>query len=377
MRDRPRAFPTGGVVEADDLVGRDAILADLFERVYRQRNSVVLSAPRQTGKTSVVMELLRRVRRAGGWGVYLDCSVATSEDDLAALVAAATYDEAAGSRDAFTRLADFVKGLPRPVLFQTDADIALAFHSPRANITTTQKLQRALALADQLAAERSKRVVVVYDEFPLLRKLSPKIFDKVRAALQHANARAAYVFMGSEVGVLTELFKSRRRMPFRLGVALELPPPPAADWVTYIERRFRKLGHPLAAGESRQLVEFAGGHPRDLMEVCQRLLTFRTLKEGAPEPADVRLAEEQTLDGLRRHFEDLWNALDEPAGTRVTAVRIATRQRVYARGLAPTQAKRALDKLESEGIVRKVGRGEYAFTEPLFARYVREISARA
>lgn len=373
----PRTFPTGGLVAAEDLVGREPTLRDLYERTYNQRNSIVLTATRQTGKTSVVHELLRRIRKAGGWGIYIDCQSATDVDDFIALVASATYDQAAGGKGAFGKLADFVKSLPlHPTLFQADADIALTFHSER-QVSQTQKLERALGLADQLGAEKKRRVVVVYDEFPMLRKLSPKLFDQIRAVLQRANTHASYVFMGSEVGVLEELFKSRRRMPFRLGTTIEMPMPAAQEWVKYIERRFGELGRPLASGEAAQLVSFTGGHPRNLMEACQHLLTIRNLRDGAA-PEDVELAQIRTSDGLRLHFEDVWNNLDEPKGTKTVAARIATGRNVYGRGrgLEPPQVKRALDRLEHEGLIRRVRRGGYEFSDALFGRYVRETSDR-
>jgi hypothetical protein len=94
-------FPTGGTVGPDDLVDREAIVAEMFGRTHDHLNSVVLSAPRQTGKTSVAEELLRKVRRAGGWGIYIDCSAATDERELAELIARSTYDQASGSRGAF------------------------------------------------------------------------------------------------------------------------------------------------------------------------------------------------------------------------------------------------------------------------------------
>ena len=374
----PRTFPTGGVVAPEDLVGREPTLRDLFERLFRQRNSIVLTAPRQTGKTSVITELLDRVRKEGGWGIYIDCQMASDVDDFITLVASATYDQAAGSKGAFAKLADFVKSLPiRPMLFQSDADLALTFHADRPQLSTTQKLERALALADRLATEKDTRVVVVYDEFPLLRKLSPKLFDQIRAALQRANTHAAYVFMGSEVGILEELFKSRTRQPFRLGTVVEMPLPTAQEWVDYIERRFRELGHPLGPGEAAQLVSFTGGQPRNLMEACQHLLTIRNLR-GSAAPEDVRLVEIRTYDGLRLHFEDIWNNLDQPHGTRTVAMRIATGQNVYGRSRLQTrQVKRALDKLEHEGLVRRIRRGSYEFSDALFGRFVGDMSDRA
>lgn len=369
-----RDFPTGGEVASEDLVGRERMLRELMERVYVQGNPIVLSAPRQTGKTSVIAELLRRIRKEGGWGIRIDCSRATGVDDFAELVAAETYAEAAGGRDAFARLGDLLKNIPRPMLYHADSDIALMFHAPDRPAPPAQRLTTALGLADRLAEEKKVRAVVVYDEFPTLRKISNKLFDQIRAELQHANKSTSYVYMGSEVGVLATLFKDRRRMAFRLGTAIELAPPADAEWVEYIERRFHELKLPLAAGEAQRLVTFTGGHPRDLMEACEHLLTSRKLDPATPRA--IELAEERTYRGLERNFELLWELLEEPKGTRETAVRIATAQRVYGRGRDAMSVKRSVDKLLDEGIVRKVDRGRFEFTEPLFGEYVRRTRNR-
>jgi len=370
-----RDFPTGGAVGAEDLVGREHVLKELFERVYTQGNSVVLSAPRQTGKTSVVAELVRRVRKAKGMAVSVDCSTATSADDLAELIAAKTYDEASGLRNAFARLGDLVRNVSVPTLYRTDADIALAFHSPQRQMPTTQKLAKAFALADRIAEEKKVRTVVVYDELPTVRKLSPRVLDQLRAELQHANKQTSYIFMGSEIGMLNALFKDRRRMTFRLGVPLDLPAPTDTEWVLYIEDRFRTLGLPLAPNEAQHLVTFTGGHPRDLMEACQHLLTLRKLDPSTARALEV--VEEKTYVGLQRNFELIWDRIDEPKGTRLTAVRIATGQPVYGRGREAKATKRTVDKLMNEGIVRQLGRGRFEFNEPLFAEHVRRISSRS
>lgn len=369
-----RDFPTGGEVASEDLVGREPTLRELYERVYVQGNPIVLSAPRQTGKTSVIAELLRRVRKAGGWGIKIDCSKATSVEDFAELVAADTYAEAAGQRDAFAKLGDLVRNIPRPMLYHADTDIALTFHVPDRPVPVGRKLATALGLADRLAEEKKVRAVVVYDEFPTLRKVSEKLFDQIRAELQHSNKSTSYVYMGSEVGVLSSLFKDRRRMAFRLGTTLELPRPSTQEWTTYIDQRFQELQLPLGPGEAQRLVTFTGGHPRDLMEACEHLLTLRKLEPATPNV--LELAQEKTYWGLVRNFELLWELLEEPKGTRETAVRIATGKPVYGRGRDAMSAKRSVDKLIDEGIIRKLDRGHFEFTEPLFGEYVRRTRSR-
>ena len=368
-----RTFPTGGPVAAGDLVGREGILGELFARTFEHGNSVVLSGPRQTGKTSVADELLRRVRKAGGWGIYIDCSRTTGDEvELAELIARATYDDASGSRGAFSRLREFISGAPKPALYQADLDLALMFHGSNPPAPSV-RLERALGLADELAASKARRTVVVYDEFQVLRKVSPTIFNRIRAVLQHRMTHTAYVFMGSEVGLLDELFRDPANLPFGLAVPLTLGQPSAGDWQRYIERRFRKLGVALPPGEARDLVEFTGRHPRDLMEACEHLLTIRSLNPAAD--GAVRLAEEKTLNSLRVKFDELWRRLEEPAGTQVTAARMAVGQPIYGGDRPRTSVRRTVEKLEREGVVHRTSRGSYEFTEPLFGRYVRELTS--
>jgi Cdc6-like AAA superfamily ATPase len=364
-------FPTGGTVGQDDLVDREAILTEMFGRTYEHLNSVVLSAPRQTGKTSVAEELLRQVRRAGGWGIYIDCSAATDERELAELIARSTYDQASGSRGAFTRLKDIISGAPKPVLFQNDLNLSLMFFGDHKE-SPPRLLERAFGLADELATQKDRRCVVVYDEFQRLAALSPSIFERTRAALQHRMTHTAYVFMGSEVGLLDALFRQRTSMPFRLATPLTLPPPSSEAWHRYIAARFRNLKVVIAADEVDRLIAFSGGHPRDLMEICEHLLTIRSVNPTVAGAVD--LAEAKTLAGLSAEFEEIWKQLERPRGTRTTAARIAAGRPVYGEGRPGTETARSIDKLAQMGLIRKMGRGAYEFTEPLFGVFVRNLT---
>lgn len=365
-----RTFPTGGIVGPEDLVDREAIVRELFERTFANLNSVVLAGPRQTGKTSVAEELLREVRKAGGDGVYVDCSAATDERELAELIARSTYDQVSGSRGAFARLKELVAGAPRPLLYQGDINLSLSFFGP-AEESTPKLLERALGLADEIASQKNRTCVVVYDEFQRIAGLSPTIVDRVRSVLQHRMTHTAYVFMGSEVGMLDELFRKRAGMPFRLASPVTIPLPRPEAWRTYITERFAALDVPVNGDEIDRLIEATGGHPRDLMEASQHLLVIRII---APETdGAVDLAVARTLAGLSAEFEELWKQLERPKGTRSTAARIARGQPIYGSGRAAAEASRSVQRLRSLGLIARIGRGRYEFTEPLFGVFVRDL----
>lgn len=187
--------------------------------------------------------------------------------------------------------------------------------------------------------------------------------------LQRAATNTAYVFMGSQVGMLRSLFSQRSSMLHRLASPFELPAPSSAEWTRYIEARFSAWKKPLGLGQAARLVELTGGHPRDLMEMCRVLLEVRLA--NAKGTGDIDLALEQTLAALGATFEQIWSSLAHPTGTHVTVARLAAGAPVYS-GRPRQTAKRTLDRLEEDGLIRRGGeRGRYEFTEPLFVIWVR------
>jgi hypothetical protein len=369
MAKMARTFPTGGVVDHDDLVDREAILRELFTRTFEHGNSVVVSGPRQIGKSSLAHELKRQVDKAGGWGIYIDISKFTGDErELAHFIARTTYDQARGSAGAFGRLREFISGAPRPVFYQSDLDLAVTFHGGKEQPTSVL-IEDAFGLADTLASQKDKRAVVIFDEFQELRKVKRQIFAKVRSILQEHMGNAAYVFMGSEVGMLDALFRDPKMMPFRLATPIDPGTPSPEAWRAYITRRFAVNGISLLPGDADDLINYTGGHPRDLMEACEHLLTIRSLNPGVD--GAVALAKSKALRSMEVRFDELWRRLEQPAGTQTTALRIAKGDPVYGRGRPRKSVSRTVEALQEDGIIRRTGRGTYEFMEPLFGEYLR------
>src|SRR5256885_8658280 len=60
----PPHFPVGGPVPSSDLVGRETYIRRIAERLEDGQH-VLLAGPRRIGKTSLILEVLRRLRRRG------------------------------------------------------------------------------------------------------------------------------------------------------------------------------------------------------------------------------------------------------------------------------------------------------------------------
>src|SRR2546421_10863324 len=68
----PPHFPVGGPVPSSDLVGRETYIRRIADRLS-DGNHVLLAGPRRIGKTSLILEVLRRLHRRGVLTAYVDC----------------------------------------------------------------------------------------------------------------------------------------------------------------------------------------------------------------------------------------------------------------------------------------------------------------
>src|SRR5207245_10306414 len=112
-RDRTLAtpyFPVGGPVPAADLVGREAYLRRLIERLEDGQH-VLISGPRRIGKTSIIVEALRRIRRHGAHTAYVDCLGATDIRGLGERLADAILMNLSGVERSFEQGKEIAAGV--------------------------------------------------------------------------------------------------------------------------------------------------------------------------------------------------------------------------------------------------------------------------
>ena len=220
-RDRTLAtpyFPVGGPVPAADLVGRESYLRRLIERLEDGQH-VLISGPRRIGKTSIIVEALRRIRRHGSYTAYVDCLGATDIRGLGERLADAILGNLSGVERSFEHAKAIAAGM-QPTVKVKYEHVELALQLARE--TNAQRFfEGALDLPQGLAKRSGKRVVVVLDEFQAAGRLGPRVFDVMRARFQ-AHRGVSYAFLGSEQGILEELFSAKGHAFYRFAVPLDL-----------------------------------------------------------------------------------------------------------------------------------------------------------
>lgn len=383
LRRRPPTphFPIGGPVPAADLVGREAYLRRLTQRLG-DGTHVLVAGPRRIGKTSIILEALRRLGRAGAVVAYVDCLGATDLRGLAEQLANAVLAPLTGVDRTLDAARDLAEGRPLGRLRYADLVPLLGLARER---SSAKAFDVALDLP-QLVAERSgRRVVIAWDEFQAAGRLAPRAFDVMRTHFQ-AQRGVAYVFLGSEEGLLEALFSEKGNAFYRFAQPLELGEPGDArfgirpeDWVDYLVTKFKAKRIRIGEAEVDRLLDATGGHPQDTMQVCARLLELaRDAGARAVDGDLVTIAYEQALRELERPFALHWSELGKHKYLQQVAKRVAHDAVLYAASTAGAtvpraEILRALDGLRARGLILRVARGRYDFVEPMFGEYVRRL----
>src|SRR3989440_12056314 len=320
-------FPVGGPVPAADLVGRETYLRRLIERLEDGQH-VLISGPRRIGKTSIIIEALRRLRRHGAYTAYVDCLGATDIRGLGERLADAVLQNLSGVERSFEQAKAIAAGM-QPTVKVKYEHVELALQLARE--TNAQRFfEGALDLPRALAARTGKRVVVVFDEFQAAGRLGPRIFDVMRTRFQ-AQRGVAYAFLGSEEGILEELFSEKGRAFFRFAVPIDLADAGGHrfgiapdDWLEYIRDKFAAKKLAIDDTGVDRLLDATGGHPQDTMQVCAALYYLMRDAGQRTVTADLlAIAYEQALRELERPFALHWSELGKQKYLQLVATRVA------------------------------------------------------
>src|SRR5436189_1470114 len=378
----PPHFPVGGPVPAADLVGRETYIRRIGERLW-DGNHVLLAGPRRIGKTSIILEVLRRLHRRGALTAYVDCLGATDVRGLGERLVDALLENVSGVERSFEHAKAIAAGV-RPSVKVKYEHVEIALDLAREK-NDQRFFDGALDLPRTLAARTGKRVIVVFDEFQAAGRLGPRVFDVMRSRFQ-AQRGVAYAFLGSEEGILEELFSEKGRAFYRFAVPIDLTDAGGHrfgidpdDWLDYLKAKFaaKKLGIDDASVD--RLLDATGGHPQDTMQVCAALYyLMRDSGARTVTPDFLEVAYEQAMRELERPFALHWSELGSHKYLQQVAKRTAHRAVLHAAdaqgGAVPRpEVLRALAALQERGLVTRLGRGRYDFVEPMFGEYVRRL----
>jgi hypothetical protein len=309
MEDNP--FEYSKPLAAGQMVDRRAELSTLGDQLVNTHNSRLVG-PRRYGKTTLINAALAQARDDGLVAIKVNFLGVLTLDDIAERI------ERAYSEQLESKLKQWFTGVVRtlqPTLTggggPVPASIAI---SPQAS---TSGLLDRLALPAKVHAKHGVRSAIAFDEFQDVLRVGTNADAIIRSEIEGHAGVAGYVFSGSHIGMMRELFAARRRAFFGQATPIDLPPLAPDELAEYIADRF--LHDDRDPGEALgPLLDLAQGHPQRALLLANKLFTATGRGNAADSDAWSR-ALAAACSEVDPEVTQIWNDLTATA-QRVLAV---------------------------------------------------------
>ena len=339
---------------------------------------VVIVGPRRFGKSSLVLRVVQGLRKRRVLVAYCDLSTTPTKERFAEKLAKAIYDDVASPLfRARERTLDVFRGLrvtPRITIDPHDGSVSFGFDVGHAPADVDATLESLLALPGRLAADRKRKVALVLDEFQDVTEIGRNYPRLMRAVFQ-TQPEVAHVYLGSKRHLMRRIFSDRNEPFWRSAKQMELGPIPRGEFAAYIRSRFEETGRAVAEDALAAILDLTGGHPY----ATQQLSYFvweETVDESVAGADTAARGLDRLLESEDKHFTLVWEDSNRTERLMLLAL-AAGPARVFSgdfrrahRLPAATNVQKAVTRLTSRELVKRLERGTYAINEPFLAQWL-------
>ncbi|MBD0316894.1 MAG: ATP-binding protein [Thermoleophilia bacterium] len=353
-----------------------ALVSDL-----RNGQDVVIFAPRRYGKSSLVLRASQEVLAHDVLVGYCDLMRTPTKERFAAALAKTIFEDVASPVGQIVeRAAALFRGLRVRPTMEVDSEtggLRFGFDPAPRKADIDETIEKLLELPAALAAERKRRVALVFDEFQEVIALDPSFPNLMRAVFQ-TQPEVGHVYLGSKRHVLEQIFSDRNEPFWRSAKRVELGVIAPGEFAPFVNERFQATEKGIRAEALARLVEATAGHPYATQELAY--FVWELVPRGHfATVADVDAALAQVLRSEHNHLTRIWDEATRNERLVMLALAFEPSARLYSEdyrarhGLpASTFVQRALVALSREEIVgRESDDRAYRIVEPFLAEWLR------
>ena len=236
----------------------------------------------------------------------------------------------------------------------------------------TAIIAESLELPEIIAKKQNKRVVVVFDEFQEIRRISPDLEKKMRGVFQtHQNV--SYIFIGSQESMIRDIFQEKKNPFYKFGRQKVLGGIPENEMEAFVLKRFASAGMD-AAGIVKDILAFTGCHPYYTQQLCHEIYIAREkrpLRRGLIKEAVGNIVTQHNAD-----YKRWWNGLDNTerkiviglaaGGSSVTSQQFIQKYGIKTASTSGSAVGRLIDK----GIIVRTDKNGYGIEDPFWKEWI-------
>lgn len=377
-KDSTNPFTFGDLALDEAFTDREDEVAELTSDMRNGQN-VLVYAPRRYGKSSLVLKAAQEAIAQKALVGYVDLMKTPTKERFAAALAKSIYtDIASPVGQAFEKASDLFRDLrirPTMEVDPSDGTLRFSFQAGRRKTDIDETIEQLLEKLGDLAAERKRRVVIVFDEFQESLALDKRFPNLMRAVFQ-GQPEVSHIYLGSKRHILERIFNDKNEPFWRSAKQLEIGMIEPTTFASFIRAQFKASGKQIIDDALDRLLGATGGHPYGTQELAYFSWEL-TPAGGQVTPAEVNEALTRVLRSERNHFVRLWDDAPHPQRLLMVALGEEPTAGVYASDYhsrhelpANPTLQIALSGLIKKEIVGRNGEGDYCIIEPFLAEWL-------
>lgn len=368
-------FKYGGIVRGPYFADRTEELANLVQEM-KNLSRVFLVSPRRFGKTCLLFNLMDKLRDIGFATAYLDLNAYPDVRSFAAGLTHVTSSALESNVEKLTKIFSGLQRLRPKVSVGNDGTLSATVEVAAGDRDALSALREGMRHADKLARKKSKKLVIVIDEFSDLPKYDGQTLEKALRSEIQQHENIGYIFSGSEQSVMLSMIQDKKRAFYKLGRIMGLGPIDRGYYTDFIYNWLQKGGYKVKKRYLQKIFELGKDVPHSIQRLSYNLWE---LARESPEITPF-LIEKLTMVIAQQdspHFELLWQSASQQQKTLLIALSMETHHKPFSRefqltyGIGPSSSiKASLDSLVRKGILFKTLEGSYQFSDTFMTYWI-------
>jgi len=352
-------FVYGEIVADKDFADRTDEIKELI-RDLKDCEKIFLISPRRYGKTSLVVNVLTKLRENGVYPVYIDLYKATSLHKLLELYAreiALTVETKL--EKAIRLIKEIMPGLRPKVTINAEGNASIGIDYVASEREVLKFLDEIYDLPQKLALKKKKNFVIAFDEFQEIRNFDGESIEKsMRASFQHQR-NVGYLFAGSKKHLLNDMVYNENRAFYKIGKVVNLNKIPREEFQRFLEEKFKKTGFILKRGVVDKVLDLVEDYPYNAQFLCHKLWDMNLDKKRI-NTLDIEAALKKILSEETPFYLSLWDSLTLHQRNVLQAIanfggeKIFSHEFIAASGIRPgSTLQTSVTLLIKKGIIEK------------------------
>lgn len=349
-------FKFGTVVEKQFFTDRINEFEEA-KQVLSSNNHLIIISPRRFGKTSLIHKVTQKMSHPV---LFLDLQLLTDVPDFASqllkrILKISKWEKVKHFLTTF-------KVVPAVSINPLTNEIDITFQPTNNSFAI---LEDVLNLIEKIG-EKSRKIIVVLDEFQEIKNLDKNLDKQLRSVIQH-HQHVNYVFLGSLESMMKTIFESKKSPFYHFGHVMYLQPIPYPDFFKFLTIRFREITSE-AKLLSENILQFSGCHPYYTQQLAFHCWNY--LEKNQYHQNMLGEVIDNVVIVHSNDYERLWNTINKT--DKKILIELATKKQLPLRELThslPTSTiYSGIKRLIEQGYIIK--QKEYELDDPFFRFWI-------